>query len=594
MDRIRTRWANQIDKNNPLSEYPRPQLERQQWTSLNGLWEYKITGLNSELPDNFDGQIIVPFAVESELSGVQRALLENELLWYRKKFDLNSEYVGKRVILHFGAVDWQCSVYINGKFIGEHIGGYCPFSFDITDYIAQKDNEIIVRVFDPTDKGWQQRGKQVLSTHGFWYTATSGIWQTVWMEAVDSCRINKIKLLPDIDNSVINIETELTCTDDVSLKACVYDGQDEIFCGEISLSSTLFIPNQKLWSPETPFLYDIVLEVYKDNVLCDKVKSYFGMRKFSIENDSQGIPRLYLNNEPYFQRGLLDQGYYCESVLTPQCDEAMINDIIVCKKLGFNMLRKHIKVEPLRWYYHCDRLGMIVWQDMISGGAWIGNLLGGIFPHFNIKIKDNKYKWFSREKEEARNNYKCELNEMVDTLYNCVSIGCWVPFNEGWGQFDAKQIASELKKKDPSRIIDHASGWYDQGGCDLKSVHKYVFSVHMPKTNGRPFVLSEFGGYSQTIDGHVWNKRKSFGYKMYLSKKSLTKAYKKLMQKQIIPLIEKGLSAFIYTQVSDVEFEVNGIMTYDREIIKIDEKTIYDLNKECILGSQKIIDYNID
>lgn len=553
--------------------------------NLNGKFDYAITHDDNSFPDRYDGEILVPFAPECALSGVEVHIHADEKLWYRKKFTLSDDFSGKRVILNFGAVDWQCRVYVNGTLMGEHTGGYNSFSFDITGAVTRGENELTVSVYDPTDEGWQQRGKQASQSHGFWYTATSGIWQTVWLEAVNDAHIEKIKLLSDIDRGVINIKT-LASDESCALSARILDGENEIFAGEISFDEDVRLGDFELWSPENPKLYDIVLELTKDGEVRDKVKSYFGMRKYSVGTDNKGYPRLFLNNEPYFQNGLLDQGYWCDGGLTAPTDEAMIYDIKKMKSLGFNMLRKHIKVEPARWYYHCDRLGMLVWQDMVSGGKELNVIYAGVIPNIqgvfspikSFSVKDDKYKIFNRDKPEWRDNFKSELFEMIDELYNCVSICTWVPFNEGWGQFDAKAIGESVKRADPSRFVDHASGWYDEGGGDFRSVHRYILPVQLPKRESRPFVLSEFGGYSRIIDSHVWDKKKSFGYMMFKTKESLTKAYRKLYEKQILPLIPKGLSAVVYTQVSDVEFEVNGIMTYDRAEIKIDEDAIREIN----------------
>ncbi|MBQ2847369.1 MAG: hypothetical protein IJE74_03845 [Clostridia bacterium] len=582
MGNIKTRWFKEIDKSCPLSEYPRPQLERESWMCLNGEYDYAVTDSGSDKPENYDGKILVPFSIESEASGVQKSLSPDERLWYRRYFTLGEEFKNKRTILHFGAVDWQCTVWVNSVLVGEHTGGYNPFSFDITDALIDGENELVVKVYDPTDAGHQQRGKQVIKTHGFWYTATSGIWQTVWLEPVNHCRIEKIKLLPDIDKSVINVEVITNCSCGSKLYAKILDGENVVFDGEITAKAEISVPDAKLWSPENPFLYDLIL-ILDCNGEKDEVKSYFGMRKYSIVKDSKGILRLALNNKPYFQKGLLDQGYWPESQLTAPTDEAMIFDIEKMKELGYNMLRKHIKTEPLRWYFHCDRLGMLVWQDMISGGQYIGNILAGALPNLNIHVKDNMYKSFKRGNPEWREEFKQELWGMIDSLYNCVSICCWVPFNEGWGQFDAKEIGTKVKEIDPSRFVDHASGWHDQGGPDFRSMHRYIIPVTPPfkyELKGRPYVLSEYGGYSWNIKGHVWNAARSFGYIMYSDSKSLSKAYRKLHEKQIIPLIKKGLSATVYTQVSDVEFEVNGIYSYDREVLKVDKETVIAINEK--------------
>lgn len=574
---IHTRWRDKVDSNNVLPEYPRPQLVRENnWLNLNGIFDYVITKMGSKWPDKFTGKILVPFCIESELSGVGKPLMPGELLWYRKKFTLPEKFEGKRILLHFGAVDWKAKVYMNGSLVGGHTGGYCPFTIDITNNLSDGENELIVSVYDPTDEGWQQRGKQVLNPHGFWYTATSGIWQTVWVEAVNENYISNLKLTPNIDKCRVNVMADIVGEGELSAK--ITDGGKTVFEGEINASQFIPIENPVYWSPENPHLYDIELTLADADGNKDVIKSYFGMRKFSVGEDENGVPRLMLNNKPYFQKGLLDQGYWCESLLTPPTEEAMIYDIKKMKEMGFNMLRKHIKVEPARWYYLCDKMGMIVWQDMISGGQYIGTVTAGILPLLKIKLDDDNYKRFKRSNPQARADFKRELFEMIDSLYNFTSIGCWVVFNEGWGQFDAADIYARVKAYDSTRVIDHASGWYDQGCGDLNSIHKYVLKVKCPKLDKRPFVLSEFGGYSRICQGHTFNEKKSFGYKMYKTEQSLTAAYKKLMENEIMPLIGKGLSATVYTQVSDVELEVNGIMTYDRELVKLDEKTVKEIN----------------
>ena len=579
---LKTRWAEEAMCDLPLPEYPRPQMVREDWVNLNGMFDFAITG-DIDWCDEYTDEIRVPFAVESCLSGICKRISAKDRLWYRKKITLPESFKDKRTLLHFGAVDWECKVYINKKEVGSHIGGYCPFTIDITDALTDGENELVVRVYDPTDEGWQNRGKQASESHGFWYTSTSGIWQTVWMEAVADSYIESYKVTPDIDNAVIMLKTAVV--GDGELKIKIYDGETVVAEKTISADDKIAVPDMKLWSPESPFLYDFVLELSKDGKVLDSIKGYFGMRKYSI-GEYEGYNRLFLNNEPYFQRGLLDQGYWSDGGMTPPTDEAMIYDIEKMKDLGFNMLRKHIKVEPARWYYHCDRLGMLVWQDMVSGGKALNlfhagvlpNVYGVLNPLVNLTKKDNAYKIFNRDRIEWRLQFEEELFEMIEALYNYTSICCWVPFNEGWGQFDAKRIGDAIKEKDPSRFVDHASGWYDQKGCDFRSIHKYILPFIMPKYDGRPIVLSEFGGYSQKIRNHVWNWEKSFGYQMYANKVALTNAYKSLHEKQIIPNIKKGLSATVYTQVSDVEFEVNGILSYDRELVKIDEDVLRELN----------------
>ncbi|MBR5320495.1 MAG: glycoside hydrolase family 2 [Clostridia bacterium] len=580
---MKTRWTDKVDRNNPLPEYPRPQMERSDWRSLNGVYDYAIKGANCEWAEDFDGEIVVPFAVESMLSGVQKPLLPSQRLWYRKNFRIPDYMMGKNILLNFAAVDWQCKVYVNKSLAGTHTGGYASFTLDITNLINFDDNnELVVCVYDPTEKGWQQRGKQVIDTHGFWYVATSGIWQSVWLEAADACHITKLRMIPDIDEKTLKIKTFAT-EENLSVKVTVFDGETIVSENTISMDDEIKFDDIKLWSPENPFLYDLKIELIKDGKTVDTVKSYVGMRKFSMQNDNYGIPRFFLNNEPYFQKGLLDQGYWSDGGMTPPTDEAMIYDIETMKRLGFNMMRKHIKVELDRWYYHCDRLGMLVWQDMVSGGEYIGTFLAGVAPFFGVNVKDDKYKAFKRGEKKWRDEFKRELNEMLNQLFNHTCISVWVPFNEGWGQFDSVQIATSVKNFDPTRLVDHASGWHDQGAGDFNSMHRYTVPVTGRKNDGRIFALTEYGGYSRVVSDHTWDESKSFGYMMYKTKETLTKAYKNLHEKQVIPLIDKGLSATVYTQVSDVENEVNGIMTYDREHIKIDEDVIIDINNKLTI-----------
>lgn len=581
---MRSVWTDKVDKNCPLPEYPRPQMVRDSFLNLNGIFDYAIVPKETEWVTDFDGKILVPFAVESLLSGVEKPLSPENRLWYRKAFTIPQDMQGKRILLHFGAVDWQCTVYVNHRLAGQHTGGYCAFSFDITDLLQDGENELAVCVFDPTEEGHQQRGKQVNQTHGFWYTATSGIWQTVWLEAVNPCHVENWRFLPDIDKELIHISTALSDAENTELQLQIRFGNELVFDGAITQEADVPVPNAKLWSPETPHLYDVTLTVLKDGVECDRVTGYFGMRKFNIAKDEKGITRLFLNNKPYFQRGLLDQGYWPDGGLTPPTDEAMIFDIREMKRLGFNMLRKHIKVEPARWYYHCDKLGMLVWQDMVSGGKYIGDFYAGVLPNIGIlHIKDDKYKVFSREEPAWRDEFKEELCEMIDQLYNTVSLYCWVPFNEAWGQFDALAICDLVRKKDRSRVIDHASGWYDQGGGDIQSMHKYILPIRMRKLDNRAFVITEYGGYSQKVPGHMWNPKKAFGYLMFGSLAKLSAAYEKLHEKQVIPLIKKGLSGTVYTQLSDVENEVNGIYTYDRAVLKMDEEMLKRINAQLKL-----------
>lgn len=576
MNAIRTPWAEKVDKSCPLSEYPRPQMERASYQCLNGKYEYAITKNTASQMGEAAGEILVPFAVESELSGVQKSLQADELLWYRRKFTVNENYDGKRVLLNFGAVDWQCEVFVNGTKIGGHTGGYCPFSFDITEYLKADENELTVKVSDPTDSADQPRGKQIRKPVGFWYTATSGIWQTVWLEVVPETYIKSIKLTPDIDTASLDLSVDFV--GEARVRATAFDGETAIAAAEFDKSGKLNIPNPKLWSPESPFLYDLKIELVKNAEALDEVKSYFGMRKFSMENDKKGYVRLCLNNEPYFQKGLLDQGYWPDGGLTAPTDEALSYDVQKMHDLGYNMLRKHIKVEPARWYYHCDHIGMLVWQDMPNGCS-INQMIVGVLPNIGIKMLPDKYeKLYNRQNKEAQQLYRNELDEMISALYNCVSICCWVPFNEAWGQFDAKNVANHVKRLDPTRFVDHASGWHDQGGGDFKSIHKYILPLHPYVRDNRAFVISEYGGYSNVVKNHVWNIRKCFGYLMFRNKKTLSNAYRRLHTGKAIPLIKHGLCALVYTQVSDVENEVNGVLTYDRKVVKLDENMVKEIN----------------
>lgn len=582
---LMTRWAKEVLPEKVLPEYPRPLMVREQWQNLNGLWDYAIRPKEVDVVKEYDGKILVPFPVESSLSGVKKPLQPNERLWYRRTFEWQKEWQSKRLLLHFGAVDWKTEVWINKRKVGEHTGGYYPFHFEISEYLNNEQNEIVIAVWDPTDTYGQERGKQTLTPKGLFYTAVSGIWQTVWLEPVPEPYIKTIRLTPDIDRNEISVHIEAGGEPhNLSFEAFAFDNGKIISSskGNIVNTITVNIPNPKLWCPNSPFLYDIKINLIKDEKIVDAITSYFAMRKFSIERDQKGLKRLFLNHKPMFQQGILDQGYWPDGLYTAPTDEALLYDIEITKELGFNMIRKHIKIEPARWYYHCDRLGMIVWQDMINGGGGWNHLHHLILPNFvrALKVKDNKYKALGRASQENRDNYKKELKEMIDALYNVPSIGMWVPFNEAWGQFDAIEIAEWLREYDPTRIVDHASGWHDQRIGELKSVHIYFRKLSIPqKINDRSVVISEYGGYSLHEKGHVWNEDKSFGYKKLKTNTALFQAYQSLINDQLKPLIEKGVSAAVYTQLTDVEEEVNGLLTYDREVIKMDVKKLNKVNR---------------
>jgi beta-galactosidase/beta-glucuronidase len=577
-----SKYTSKINLDLPLNDYPRPQLVRDNWVNLNGLYEYNVLDKSIAFPEQFIGKILVPFSIESSISGVKRTLTPTEKLWYRRTIEVPFLLENQRLILHFGAVDYESEIYLNQHLVGKNVGGYLPFEFDITDNVTPGMNELIVGVTDPSDTGYQERGKQVLNPKGIWYTATSGIWQTVWMEVVNDISITGLKIIPDFDKGLVRIKPVYSYLYDVKL-SLVVSAKGKVI-RRVVMNDDCFndiaIPNFQAWSPESPFLYDIKIELTQNGILTDTVKSYFGMRKFSIENDIHGLPRLFLNNQPYFQTGVLDQGYFPDTLLTPPTDQAMIDDIETMKELGFNMLRKHIKIEPARWYYHCDRLGMLVWQDMPSGGqGYAGLWFTVILPKLGIRFSDSAYAKFKRESPHSRAEYKTGLTGMVEHLFNVTSLCTWVPFNESWGQFDAKKTAEFVKQIDPSRFVDHASGWYDQKGPDFLSSHQYFFKLKKPISDKkRPFVLSEFGGYSLILAEHDWNQEKSFGYKMFKTIPELTNAFVNLMEKEAAPLVAKGLSATVYTQLSDVETEVNGLLTYDRSLVKMDGEKVRAAN----------------
>ena len=573
-----TPWGEALDREHPLPEYPRPQLRRNSYLNLNGIWEYAITK-TAEKPAAMQGEIVVPFSPETPLSGVGHILQPDEYLWYRRSVTLPEGFFrGGRLLLHFGAVDQCCTVWVNGQEAGSHTGGYLPFALDVTELIEGDAFTLELRVTDPTDTGSLSRGKQRLKNTGIWYTPQSGIWQTVWMECVPENYLRSLRITPKPEENAVHIRLE---ADDPAMAAVTICRDGGIIAeGQTDENgeSTLTIPAEelRLWSPENPFLYDAAITLAGG----DKVESYFGMRAFGIGKDEKGLPRLLLNGKPYFQNGLLDQGYWSDGYYTAPSDEALIHDIAEMKRLGFNMLRKHIKVEPLRWYYHCDRLGMLVWQDMMNGGESYSPLSIYVFSNLGLRVKDDRYRYFSRSDEAGRTHYYEELGQMIDLLYNTVSLALWVPFNEGWGQFDALKAAEFIRKRDDTRPIDHASGWYDQGGGDIKSIHWYFRPYHhkQPPKEQRPICLTEYGGYNCAVPGHCWGEGAEFGYKKIADPAEFNRAFQKLMEEQIIPAKERGLAAAVYTKVSDVEGERNGLLTYDRKVCKANEVIFQAVN----------------
>ncbi len=586
-NQLYTEWGENINPDKVLSEYPRPQLRRSNYTILNGYWNYNITKESVALkPAQYEGKILVPFSPESILSGVNRQLRPEELLWYERPLIIERIYPGKRLILHFGAVDQTCELLINNNRVTRHIGGYLPFSADITDYVIEGGNLLTVKVKDASDSSYHSRGKQKLKRGGMFYTAQSGIWQTVWMEWVPDIYIASLNITPLVKKSMVRLTVNLNQSPvhankkDTSLqgrqknnrnifRVDIYDHGTKIH-SFISKNHTMDIPIRSFtyWRPENPYLYDMVISSGDD-----VVQSYFAMRSVEIKQDEKGIKRIYLNDEEYFQNGLLDQGYWSDGLYTPPSDEAMIFDIEQAKALGFNMLRKHIKIEPQRWYYHCDRIGMLVWQDMVNGGGRYNKLLVGylptLFPGIAGRISDRWHFLFGRSNAEGRKEWTNECEETVRALYNHPSIIVWVPFNEGWGQFDAKKITSLIRSLDDTRLIDEASGWYDQKGGDFKSVHNYFHLLkYSPDRRGRAVILSEFGGYACYIAEHSYSPM-LYGYRIYMNSDDLEAALQKLYQENIMKLKEEGVSAVVYTQLSDIEDEVNGLFTYDRRVCKI-------------------------
>ena len=563
-DSLKTRWAAEVTPENVWKDYPRPQMVRDNWQNLNGLWDYAIRP-KGELIDKYDGKILVPFCVESSLSGVQKYVGKDNELWYQREFEVPSNFKN-RILLHFGAVDWKCDVWVNDVKVGSHTGGYTPFTFDITNALKKKGNVLKVRVWDPTDQGEQPCGKQHMKPHGIWYTPVTGIWQTVWLESVNETHIENLKIVPDIDNHTVTVIPEITnASSDLRVEVVVKDfGKGQSINGE---AVEIAMPvDAKLWSPDDPFLYDMEVTVYKGSKPVDNVTSYFAMRKFSTTKDENGIVRLMLNNEPIFMFGPLDQGWWCDGLYTAPCDVALKYDIQKTKDFGYNMIRKHVKVEPARWYYHCDRLGIIVWQDMPSGGRGPGWVTDRYFDGA-----------LSRRTPESEATYKKEWKEIIDYLYSVPSIGVWVSFNESWGQFKTPEIVEWTKSYDPSRLVNPASGGNHYPVGDILDIHNYPDPDMYFYDASRANVLGEYGGIGRKIEGHTWVPSKGWGYVEYDSEEKVTDTYVEYANK-LLNLIPRGFSAAVYTQTTDCEVELNGLMTYDREVVKLNEERIREIN----------------
>jgi len=568
-DSLKTRWAAEVTPENVWQEYPRPQMTRLDWMNLNGLWDYVICP-KGQLVDKYDGKILVPFCVESSLSGVQKYVGKDNELWYQREFEVPSKWNGKRILLHFGAVDWKCDVWVNDIKVGSHTGGYTPFSMDITQALKKKGNVLKVRVWDPTDQGEQPCGKQHVKPHGIWYTPVTGIWQTVWLEPVNANHIVDVKIVPDIDNHKVTVKPEIVNPSndnkievvvselftDVA-KAYSINGEDV----EVSMPA-----DAKLWSPDYPFLYEMSIILYQGNKEVDWVSCYFAMRKFSTAKDENGIVRLMLNNEPIFMFGPLDQGWWCDGLYTAPCDEALKYDIQKTKDFGYNMIRKHVKVEPARWYYHCDQLGIIVWQDMPSGGRGPGWVTDRYFDGS-----------LSRRTPESEATYKREWKEIIDYLYSVPSIGVWVPFNESWGQFKTPEIVEWTKSYDPSRLVNPASGGNHYPVGDILDIHNYPDPEMYFYDASRVNVLGEYGGIGRKIEGHTWVPSQGWGYVEYDTEEKVTDTYVEYANK-LLDLIPRGFSGAVYTQTTDCEVELNGLMTYDREVIKLNEERLREIN----------------
>ena len=566
---LTTPWGERLDENRILIEYPRPQMRRDSYLNLNGRWEYAITD-SDEPPRCWDGTILVPFSPESALSGVGRTLRPGQTLWYRREVTVPQGFIPRdgRLLLHFGAVDQEAAVYLNGVLLGRHMGGYNAFTLDATDALGPR-NTLLVRVHDDTDASFHSRGKQKTRRGGIWYTPQSGIWQTVWMEAVPRRYIEGLHIVPLFDRSAV--EVTVRCAQPLQCEATV-DGRTVPFTsGE---AARIPMPDFRAWSPEDPYLYDLSVTLGED-----RVESYFGMRKVEVRADRGGVKRLFLNGEPYFHSGLLDQGYWPDGLYTAPSDEALIFDIQTAKSMGFNLLRKHIKVEPMRWYYHCDRLGMLVWQDMPSGGGKYRFSTISLPLVTGVHRRDNRYRAFARTSSQGRAEYMDELEEMVLQLFNAPSVALWVPFNEGWGQFDSTFVMERLRLLDPTRPVDPASGWHDQGAGDLRSLHVYFKPFRFRRDRrGRALALSEFGGYNLRVDGHCFNQ-KDYGYRRLPDAAALWRDFARLYEREVLPAVPRGLCAAVYTQLSDVEDELNGLMTYDRRVVKLDADDVRELNE---------------
>lgn len=574
-DKIKTKWAEQINPKNVLPEYPRPQLERTDWVNLNGEWEYAIKPKGQAEPASFDGNILVPFAVESSLSGVQKEVGENNELWYKRTFSVPANWKSKDIVLNFGAVDWKADVFVNDILIGSHQGGFTPFSFNITPYLTGKSNQkLVVRVWDPSDKGYQPRGKQTSNPEGIWYTPVTGIWQTVWLEPVATNHITSVKSIPDIDNGTMNVTvgTSAPCCNTSVVEVKLLD-KGQVVASAKGLQGKelrLAVQNPTLWDTSNPYLYDMKVSLIKDGKVLDDVKSYTAFRKISSKRDANGVMRMQLNNKNLFQYGPLDQGWWPDGLYTAPTDEALLYDIVKTKDWGFNMIRKHVKVEPARWYYHCDKEGILVWQDMPSGD--MGNQWA---PHTYNGGTDK-----DRSAASVANYYQ-EWKEIMNMCISYPSIVVWVPFNEAWGQFDTEKVAEWTKNYDPSRLVNPASGGNHRACGDILDLHNYPGPNMFLYDPQRVTVLGEYGGIGLPLENHLWWNKRNWGYVQFKNSDEVTAEYVKYAD-DLKGMVDRGFSAAVYTQTTDVEGEVNGLMTYDRKEIKINEAAVKKANQAVI------------
>lgn len=571
-DHIMTSWGENLDPSDVLQEYPRPQMERDQWINLNGLWKYAVTPADVE-PAKMDGKILVPFAIESALSGVGRAVSENEALWYERTFELPEGWEGQRIMLNFGAVDWRTEVFVDEQFAGEHTGGYTPFSFDVTDLLSKgPKHELKVKVTDRTDKWFQPRGKQVSEPGGIWYTAVTGIWQTVWMEPVNASYVKSYEAVADLQGGVLNVSVDACVEDGDVCEVVLYDGDVPVAKAE-GREVALAVPEMKLWSPAAPYLYGLDIRILRGGEVVDAVKGYAAMREISYAEDVSGHKRMHLNGEPLFQYGPLDQGWWPDGLYTAPSDEALAFDIEKTKEMGFNMIRKHVKVEPARWYWHCDRLGMLVWQDMPS------------IADNSTNVWDNRTYENGTDTpvtEDGKANYYKEWAEIIDAFKVFPCIVTWVPFNEAWGQFDTEKVVQFTREQDPTRLINYASGGnFVRCSGDILDLHNYPHPEMYLYDKDYVNVLGEYGGIGWPVEGHLWQPDRNWGYVQFKNADEVLATYEKYAE-MLIDMIDDGFAGAIYTQTTDVEIEVNGLMTYDRKVVKLDMERLSAINRKVI------------